>query len=117
MLENSAHILVFHRVAKKEIVRNIMLNDIRSKIIFGVNDINLIEPFMASLPESENIETRVTKQIHAPFHMVDDESSILVIDNPLFKDERLASLHVMNRTLSAQLREGYSALWDEAKQI
>lgn len=72
---------------------------------------------MKGLPESDNIEAKVTKQIHAPFHVIDDENSILVIDNPLFKDERIASLQVTNRTLSRQLHEGYNTLWDEAKQI
>jgi len=108
---------IYGHLVKKEIVRNIMLNDIKSKIIFGVNDKKIIEAFMKGLPESDNIEAKVTKQIHAPFHVIDDENSILVIDNPLFKDERIASLQVTNRILSRQLREGYNALWDDAKQI
>jgi sugar-specific transcriptional regulator TrmB len=100
---------------KPKIVQNVMLNDISSRILFGVSNIGLAKAFLRGIPASDNIETRITKQIHAPFHVIDSKSAIMVIDNPLIKDGRIASVYVINRELVHELREGYESLWDDAK--
>jgi hypothetical protein len=67
------------------------------------------------LPESKNIQVRVTGRIHAPFHVVARRGVIAVIDNPLFKDGRIASLYAMDNNLGRKLQEGHRSLWDLAK--
>lgn len=102
---------------KQKIVRNIMLNDIQSRIIFGVNDVKIIRAFLRGLPESDEIEIRVTKQIHAPFHVIDSRRTIMVIDNPLIKNGRVASIYAMDKKLANEMHEGYGSLWDSAKEL
>jgi hypothetical protein len=108
---------IYGHVVKQNIVRNIMLNDIQSKIIFGVNDMKMVKGFVKSFPESDKIEIKVTEQIHAPFHVIDTRRSIMVIDNPLFKDGRVASIYAIDKKLANELYEGYRSLWDSAKGL
>jgi len=108
---------IYGQAVKQEIVRNIVGNGIKSKIIFGVKDRKLIDGFVKGLPEHTNIQARVTEQIHAPFHVIDGKNVITVIDNPLFKDGRIASLFAMDSTLAKELHEGYRSLWDSAKPL
>ena len=108
---------IYGRDVKQQIVGNIISNSVKSRIVFGVDDRQLIDSFVKGLPESKNIEVRVTKLIHAPFHVIDSKSAITVIDNPLFKDGRIASVYVIDRNLAKELRVGYLTLWDSAKTI
>lgn len=109
---------IYGQAVKQEIIRNIISSGINSKIIFGVDeDKKIIDSFVKGLPESKNIQARVTKQIHAPFHVLDKRAVIAVIDNPLFKDGRIASLYALDSSLAKELGEGYRSLWDSAKQL
>jgi hypothetical protein len=45
------------------------------------------------------------------------KSVITVIDNPLIKDGRVASLYAIDNSLAKELREGYSSLWESAKPL
>jgi hypothetical protein len=105
------------QTVKQDIISNIIGNRIKSRIIFGVKHTKLIEGFVKGLPEHKNIQTRITKQIHAPFHVIDGRSVITVIDNPLFKDGRIASLYAVDNSLAKELHEGYRGLWDSAKPL
>jgi HTH-type transcriptional regulator, sugar sensing transcriptional regulator len=108
---------VFGHSVKREIINNIQRNNISSKVIFGIENRKLIEDFLKGLPGSANIELKITKQIHAPFHVIDKKSAIVVVDNPLFKEGRIASIHIVGRSLAKELHEGYRSLWDSAKGL
>ncbi|CAN5858619.1 hypothetical protein BH23THE1_BH23THE1_08880 [soil metagenome] len=108
---------VYGHTIKQHIVRNIMLNDIQSKILFGVKDLKMIRAFIMDLPQSDKIEMKITKEIHAPFHIMDIKRSIMVIDNPLFKDRRVVSIYAMDKKLARELHEGYRSLWDSARDV
>jgi HTH-type transcriptional regulator, sugar sensing transcriptional regulator len=103
-----------HKV-KQDIVHNIYANKVSSKVLFGVQDPRMIEGFTKGLPES--IELKMTKTIHAPFHVIDKKSAIVVVDNPLFGKGRIASLHIIDKNLSKELHDGYKTLWESAKAI
>jgi sugar-specific transcriptional regulator TrmB len=108
---------IYGRSIKEDIVRNIIGNSVNSKIIFGVRNRKLIDGFVKGLPDYKNIQARVTEQIHAPFHVIDARSVITVIDNPMFRDGRIASLYAIDNGLAKELREGYGSLWDSAKSL
>jgi hypothetical protein len=59
----------------------------------------------------------MTNTIHAPFHVIDRKSAIVVVDNPLFRNGRIASLHIIDKNLSKELHEGYNILWESAKAL
>jgi hypothetical protein len=105
---------VYGHSVKRDIINNIQRNNISSKVIFGTEDKMLVEGFLKGLPDSANIEFKITKQIHAPFHVLDKKSVIVVVDNPLFKEGRIASIHAIGRSLAKELHEGYRSLWDSA---
>jgi sugar-specific transcriptional regulator TrmB len=108
---------IYGHTIKQDIVRNIMANRISSKVLFGAEDKKLIDSFVKGLPESADIELRTTKQIHAPFHVIDKKSAIVVVDNPLFRDGRIASLHVIDSNLAKELHDGFRTLWESSKSI
>lgn len=108
---------VYGHSVKQDIINNIHRNNTSSKIIFGTENKKLIEGFLKGLPDSVNIEVKITKQIHAPFHVIDRKSAIVVVDNPLFREGRIASIHVVGRSLANELHEGYKSLWDSAKGL
>jgi hypothetical protein len=90
------------------------LNDVHAKVIFGVDDPKMVEGFVKGLPGSENIEIRTTKKIHAPFHVIDGRNVVMVVDNPLFRDGRVASVYAVDGKLARELHEGYRSLWDSS---
>jgi HTH-type transcriptional regulator, sugar sensing transcriptional regulator len=108
---------VYGHSVKREIINNIQRNNISSKVIFGTETKKLVEDFLKGLPNSANIELKITKQIHAPFHVIDKKSAIIVVDNPLFREGRIASIHAVGRSLANELHEGYRSLWDSAKGL
>jgi sugar-specific transcriptional regulator TrmB len=108
---------VYGHSVKRDIINNIQRNSISSKIVFGTENKKLVEGFLKGLPDSANIELKITKQIHAPFHVIDKKSVIIVVDNPLFREGRIASIHVVGRNLANELHEGYRSLWDSAKGL
>jgi hypothetical protein len=108
---------VYGHSVKRDIINNIQRNNISSKVIFGTEDKMLVEGFLKGLPDSANIEFKITKQIHAPFHVLDKKSVIVVVDNPLFKEGRIASIHAIGRSLAKELHEGYRSLWDSARGL
>lgn len=108
---------VYGHIVKREIINNIQRNSISSKIIFGTENKKLVEGFLKGLPNSANMELKITKQIHAPFHVIDKKSAIVVVDNPLFREGRIASIHVLGRSLANELHEGYRSLWESAKGL
>lgn len=106
---------IYGQNVKQDIVRHIIANRVRTKIILGVRIRKLMEGFLRGMPESKYIQVRVTEQIYAPFHVIDGRGVITVIDNPLLKDGRVASLYAIDSSLAKELHEGYSSLWDSAK--
>lgn len=108
---------VYGHSVKREIINNIQRNNISSKVIFGTENKKLVQGFLKGLPNSANIELKITKQIHAPFHVIDKETAIVVVDNPLFREGRIASIHVVGRSVANELHEGYRSLWDSAKGL
>ena len=105
-----------HKV-KQDIISNISANKVSSKVLFGVQDQKMIEGFTKGLPDYSNIELKMTKTIHAPFHVIDKKSAVVVVDNPLFSKGRIASLHIIDKNLSRELHEGYKTLWESAKAL
>lgn len=108
---------VYGHSVKREIIHNIQRNNISSKVIFGTENKKLVEGFLKGLPDLANMELKITKQIHAPFHVIDKKSAIVVVDNPLFRQGRIASIHIVGRSLANELHEGYRSLWDSAKGL
>lgn len=102
---------------KQGIISNIIRNNVSSKVIFGTDDKKLVEGFLKGLPDSSNIQLKITRQLHAPFHIIDSNSAIVVVDNPLFRDGRIASLHVIEQSLAKELSEGYRSIWESAKAL
>jgi hypothetical protein len=49
-----------------------------------------------------------------PFHVVDDETVVLPLDDPFVKEGRFASLLVRDRELADSLAEGFQELWPKA---
>lgn len=108
---------IYGQAVKQDVVRNIIRNRIKTKIILGVKDRSQIDGFLIGMPEVKNIQIRITEQIYAPFHVIDGKSVITVIDNPLLKDGRVASLYAIDTGLAKDLHEGYRSLWDSAKPL
>jgi HTH-type transcriptional regulator, sugar sensing transcriptional regulator len=108
---------IYGHDVKQGIIDNIIRNNVSSRVLFGTDDKKLISGFLKGLPDSSNIELRITNQIHAPFHIIDRSSAIVVVDNPLFKDGRIASIHIIERGLAKELSEGYKSLWESAKPL
>jgi hypothetical protein len=108
---------IYGQDVKRDIVGHVIANRIKTRIILGVRNKKQIEGFLKGLPESKYIPTRITEQMHAPFHVIDGKSVITVIDNPLIKDGRVASLYAIDNSLAKELREGYSSLWELAKPL
>lgn len=108
---------VYGHEVKQGIVGNIIRNNISSKVLFGTNDKKLVGDFLKGLPHSSNIEVKRTNQLHAPFHVIDSNSVIVVVDNPLFEDGRIASLHIVDKGLAKELGAGHMAMWDSARGL
>lgn len=108
---------IYGQDVKRDIVGHVIANRIKTRIILGVLNKKQIEGFLKGLPESKYIQIRITEQMHAPFHVIDGKSVITVIDNPLIKDGRIASLYAIDNSLAKELREGYSSLWESAKPL
>lgn len=90
--------------------------DIQDRWIIGTFNRPFLRSFVnASQVDAEKI--RVTKEIHAPFSVIDDRSVVMVIDNPLTKEGRVASVYVMDKNLAKEMREGFEHLWRNAKPI
>jgi HTH-type transcriptional regulator, sugar sensing transcriptional regulator len=102
---------------KRAIIGNIMRNNVSSKVLFGTDDKKLVGGFLKGLPDSPSIELKISRQIHAPFHVIDASSAIVVVDNPLFREGRIASLHVVQKDLAKELADGYKSLWESAKAL
>ena len=108
---------IYGREIKQSIVGNIISNNISSRILFGTYDRKLVKDFLKGLPDSSHIEIKMTNEIHAPFHVIDSNSAIVVVDNPLFRDGRIASLHIVDRGLAKELAAGYKSIWDSARAL
>jgi sugar-specific transcriptional regulator TrmB len=108
---------IYGQNVKQDIIGHIIANKIKARIILGVQNKRQIDGFLQGLPGSKYIQVRTTEQIHAPFHVIDGKSIITVIDNPLIKDGRVASLYGIDSSLARELREGYSSLWNSANPI
>ncbi len=101
---------------KNKIIHNIAKNDVKARFLLGTLDKNLIEYFASifSIPE---VDIRITKHIHSPFHVLDNESTITVIDSPLVEDGRIASVHTINNELTKNLKKGFDSLWSKASPL
>lgn len=108
---------IYGHEVKRDIIGNIIRNNVSSKVLFGTSDKKLVGDFLKGLPDSSNIEVKITDQIHAPFHVIDANSVIVVVDNPLFREGRIASIHIIDRSLAKELSTGYKAMWDTAKGL
>lgn len=117
---------VYGQNVKQKIVQNITAGNVSARIIFGVSSSTrggigetgkLVESFVRGLPESAKIQVRHTKQIHAPFHVIDGRSVVMVVDNPLFWEGRVASIYAVDSNLARELRKGYQLLWDSAQEL
>jgi hypothetical protein len=108
---------IYGQAVKRDIMAHVIANRIKTKIILGARNKNQVEGFLRGLPESKYIQTRITEQMHSPFHVIDGKSVVTVIDNPLIKDGRIASLYAIDGGLAKELREGYKTLWDSARPL
>jgi sugar-specific transcriptional regulator TrmB len=108
---------IYGQAVKRDIMAHVIANRIKTKIILGARNKNQVEGFLRGLPESKYIQTRITEQMHSPFHVIDGKSVVTVIDNPLIKDGRIASLYAIDGGLAKELREGYRTLWDSARPL
>lgn len=108
---------IYGQAVKRDIMGHIIANKIRTRILLGVRNRKQIEGFLKGVPESRYIEIRITEQIHAPFHVLDGKSVVTVIDNPLIKDGRIASLYAIDSNLAKELSKGYDSLWDSSKPV
>jgi HTH-type transcriptional regulator, sugar sensing transcriptional regulator len=108
---------IYGHEVKQGIINNIIGNNVSSKVLFGTDNKKLISGFVKGLPDSSHIELRITNQIHAPFHIIDGNSAIVVVDNPLFRDGRIASIHIIEKGLARELSEGYKSLWESSKPL
>jgi hypothetical protein len=108
---------IYGQAVKRDIMAHVIANRIKTRIILGARNKEQVEGFLRGLPESKYIQIKITEQMHAPFHVIDGKSVITVIDNPLIKDGRIASLYAIDSSLAKELREGYSSLWNSAKLL
>jgi len=108
---------IYGQTVKRDIMGHIIANKIKTRILLGARNRKQIEGFLKGLPETKYIEIRITEQMHAPFHVIDGKSVVTVIDNPLIRDGRIASLYAIDSSLAKELREGYSSLWESSKQL
>jgi sugar-specific transcriptional regulator TrmB len=108
---------IYGHLVKQDIMKNIIRHDVSSRVLFGTDNKKLVQAFLKGLPEIPNLEFKVTSQIHAPFHVIDENSAIVVVDNPLFKDGRIASIHIVEKGLAKVLSDGYRSLWDTSKSL
>lgn len=108
---------VYGSGVKKEIVRNILSRGVKSRILLGTKNIQLIRQFSLDLPKTGSIRIKVTRRIHAPFHVIDQSGVVMVIDNPLLKDGRVASLYAIDNKLAHELHEGYEEIWESARDM
>ena len=108
---------IYGQAVKRDIMAHVVANRIKTRIILGARNKEQVEGFLRGLPESKYIQIKITEQMHAPFHVIDGKSVITVIDNPLIKDGRIASLYAIDNSLAKELREGYSSLWNSAKLL
>jgi sugar-specific transcriptional regulator TrmB len=108
---------IYGQAVKQDIMAHIIANKIRTRIILGVQNRKHADDFLRGLPESKHIQIRITEQMHAPFHVIDGKMIITVIDNPLIKDGRIASLYSIDNSLAKELRDGYGALWNSARPV
>jgi hypothetical protein len=108
---------IYGQAVKRDIMAHVIANRIKTRIILGARNKNQVEGFLRGLPESKYIQTRVTDQMHSPFHVIDGKSVVTVIDNLLIKDGRIASLYAIDSSLANELREGYRTLWESARPL
>ena len=108
---------IYGLAVKRDIMSNVISNRIKTRIIVGARNKNQAVDFLRGLPESKYIQTRITEQMHSPFHVMDGKSVVTVIDNPLIKDGRIASLYAVDSSLARELREGYRTLWNSASPL
>ncbi|MBI5859262.1 MAG: hypothetical protein HZB73_00665 [Nitrosarchaeum sp.] len=104
---------VYGSEVKNKIAHHIIKNDIKSRFILGTTNKNLIKYFL-DIVESTEIQIRITKQLHSPFHVLDNESTITVVDNPLADKGQIASIYTINNELTKTLKEGFEDLWKSA---
>lgn len=108
---------IYGQSVKHDIVTHVIRNRVKTRIVLGARNKKQIEGFLTGLPESKYIEIRITEQMHAPFHVIDGKSVVTVIDNPLIKNGRIASLYAIDPSLARELRDGYGSLWNSAKPL
>ena len=108
---------IYGQAVKRDIMAHVIANRIKTRIIVGARNKTQAEDFLRGLPESKYIQTRITEQMHSPFHVMDGKSVVTVIDNPLIKDGRIASLYAIDRSRAKELREGYITLWHSARPL
>lgn len=108
---------IYGQAIKRDIMGHIIANRIKTRILLGVQNRKQTGGFLKGVPESKYIEIRITEQMYAPFHVIDGKSVVTVIDNPLIKDGRIASLYAIDSSLAKELWEGYSSLWNSAKPL
>lgn len=102
---------------KRRLVMSRMTKNISSRILFGTSNKRLIAEFLKGIPATRQVTARVTKQIHSPFHVIDNKALVIVVDNPLLKDGRVASIYMTNRKLAEELSRCYDTLWEEARDV
>lgn len=108
---------IYGQGIKHDIITHVIRNRVKTRIVLGARNRKQIEGFLTGLPESKYIQIRITEQMHAPFHVIDGKSVVAVIDNPLIKNGRIASLYAIDHSLAMELREGYSSIWNSAKPL
>lgn len=99
---------------REDLVRTSIVSQVHSRFLFGTKKLSLAREFLKGVPQSTSFEARITRQIHSPFHVIDGRAVIVVVDNPLLDDGRVASLFAVNGKLARELGQAYDTLWEAA---
>ncbi|HEY9206035.1 MAG TPA: helix-turn-helix domain-containing protein [Candidatus Methanoperedens sp.] len=105
-------ISAIHEALGKGIEVKVILN---KKVDFSmVEDSSGIKKLMAHLGNEFNC--RLAAIPATPFHIIDRESVLLQMLNPLAPDELFAAVNIRDSKLAEELREKFFTIWDKAEE-
>ena len=111
--------------AKKEgfnvlssIRKNVEAQNIPHRIVFGFGprDAPILMQFLRDFHKELRSATgvRYSGLLGHPFHVVDEETVILSLDNPLLLEQRFSSLMLRSPELAAPMCTGFDELWKKS---
>src|SRR5687767_7987346 len=106
-----------NRAILRRIARNAAEHGVEHRVIFGFSYQSagaLVEFLKVHQRLRQVTGVRYSGELGHPFHVVDDETVVLPLDNPFVKEGRFASLLVRDRELADSLAEGFHELWRNA---